>query len=184
MRSRLLLAVALAAVLPQGCHEDDTVVTVFVVSPGDPLTILTCGGNASATDGSNNGTGGTGGAITLSPFETAIVGGGTILPVAPSAPTAPTGTELTIANVAADYAVAGNLQVTSTLTITGVPTTRTITALTGDIIVSGNLLAQDPGAGATYGISLNAPNGTIFITGIVQTTNTDPTADGDAAGRG
>lgn len=173
---RASLAALLGALA--ACHDDPEI--VFVILPGTPagLTISACGGNASST-GSMDGTGGDGGTVEGYAQETLNVGASLATLSVPPAPAAPTsGTSLSF--VFANVSQPGNILISGTVNVAAT-TPVTIESTDADIVVSGTLNAYDPGSGGTAKITLSAPNGTVFVTGVVRTANTDGTSDGDAA---
>jgi len=83
--------------------------------------------------------------------------------------------------LAADVTRAETIRVSGDVTATGADPIRTITSETGDIVIEGTLRGADLGA-ATQSVLLNAPNGTVFIAGAVDTSSVDQSPSGDAAG--
>lgn len=176
LRSPALAALVLSLA---ACHDDPEI--VFVILPGTPagLTISACGGNASSTGGTD-GTGGSGGTIEGYATGTLNIGASLATLSVPAIPSAPTsGTTLTA--ISGDVTQPGNVLISGTVNVTAT-TPVTIESSNADLVVSGTLNAYDPGSGATAGITLRAPNGTVFVSGAVRTVNTDGTSDGDAAG--
>ena len=176
---RLALA-ALAAGLTS-CHDDPEVVTVVVSTLANGLSVTGDGGSATLTTGVALGDGGFGGSVRVLAYGAVEAGTQPVPPVAPVTPAAPT-TGAT-ANAALD--AAGRIEPSGNLLIGNLTTSTLADALfeatNGDLVVSGTLQAGDTGAGQRN-LTLNAPNGTVFITGTVRTASVDGTPDGDSAG--
>lgn len=126
------------------------------------------GGGGRATAGpSGIAAGGKGGMVYLIADNEVRVGQGTA-PAAPAAPAVPTtGTVLTSSDLeSSDYSLlSGNILIQGTVLTPG---TRKITASNGDIVVSGNLTATSFGA-----LTLNAPQGSVYLTGTIRVSNHD-----------
>ena len=172
MTARRLSAFAALLIALTGCHDDPEVVTILVGGTATGLTIEAVGGSSTATAPAvaATGAGGNGGAVNLSSNETMNVGVVFTALTAPTAPTAPaTGTTIATGAIAADINQAGNVLLSGIYTdgLSGAPP-RLIQSTTGDIVLSGTLTAFDPGAGATQAITLDAPNGTVYITGTLR----------------
>jgi hypothetical protein len=193
LSNRPLRVFALLALL--GCNEDRSIVVQFVVPTVSGVTVLTSGGSASAA-GPGSATGGDGGAITLQSVGPLSIGTATVFPEPLAIPIVPptTGTLLNtgsfVANTVFDVPL-GNILIESAVT-TDVPAggTRTIQADNGDIVVSGTLQSGQVTAVSGSGqmikvlasISLNAPQGTVYVTGAIHTGSADGVLDGDSAG--
>jgi hypothetical protein len=78
------------------------------------------------------------------------------------------------AQLGADVTASGSIQIGGQQTVTGSDLVRQITSSGGDIFVSGELHAGDTGI-AGRGLTLRAPNGTIYVSGTID-------CDGVAAG--
>ena len=171
-----LLAAALA-----GCHEDPEVVTIQVFPSGGALGLFCTGGDATGALA----VGGPGGALYIGAWEEVSAGESALIPTAPAVPAAPTmGTTLPIiAGPLSTTAVAGTVLISGTV-VGDASGTVTITSNGGDIVVSGSLTSGDvvPGPSVPDNITLNAPNGTVYVLGTISTRNTDGTLDGDAGG--
>jgi len=125
-------------------------------------------------DGAGDGRGSEGGTIH-------VVGQGAItlntsVPAPPSIP-APPAEAIVIddAALATDAAAAGSIRIDGTLTVGG-GAARTITSMAGDIFVSGTLRAGDAGGASRAGLTLQAPAGTVYVSGAID-------ADGIGAGQ-
>src|SRR4029079_17009298 len=87
--------------------------------------------------------------------------------VAPAAPAiVPTGDAVPVdaAALSADVTVAGSVRLDGTLVAGCSDPIRQITATGGDILVNGTLSGGDAGGG-TRGLTLLAPNGTVYVNG-------------------
>lgn len=135
----------------------------------------------SATGSIVPGTAGGGGAATSNLISTGDIRMGvTAAPPVPTIPGVPT-TGTAVTSLAADQTVPrGNVIIDSTVVGAGA-STRTITASEGDIIVSGVLNAGQ-NAGTQINLNLDAPLGTVFITGTVRTADIDGVPDGNRGG--
>ena len=101
---------------------------------------------------------------------------GASVPAPPARPEPPAdAVVLDAAALAADTAVSGSIRVDGTLTVGGDGSVRQITSTAGDIFVSGTLRSGDV-AGASRGLTLQAPAGTVYVAGTIDT-------NGTAAGR-
>ena len=72
------------------------------------------------------------------------------------------------AALSADVTVASSIRLDGALTAGGGDAVRQITSTGGDIFVSGTLRGGEVG-GASRGLSLNAPQGTVYVTGTIDT---------------
>ena len=99
---------------------------------------------------------------------------------APTAPTVPApAADAVVADGAAlqaDLTAAASVRIDGAVIAGGGEAVRQITSTGGDIFVSGTLSGGGAG-GAVRGLTLNAPNGTVYVTGAVETSGT-------AAGQG
>ena len=125
--------------------------------------------------------------------ERARVGGGTIHVVARGAVTvgasptpppplpAPPADAIAVdgAALGADVTAAGSIRLDGTLTAGGGDAVRQITSTGGDIFVSGTLRGGDAG-GASRGLSVSAPAGTVYVTGAIDSSR--PPARAQAGG--
>jgi hypothetical protein len=195
MTLRRLLSIAVLGTL-LGCHEDPPVVLLFAAPVVDGIHVLGGGGIASA-GGPVASQGGSGGAISAFTLSDLRLGASDVTPLPPPAPLFPTaGTLLTSADFQShhDFDVPlGNIQIQGLVTtdVAGPPgTPRKIIADSGDIVVtgtlqSGNVTGLDAGGlplHAMADLELDAPNGTIYISGALQTTSVDGILDGTSGG--
>ena len=139
------------------------------IEPPAPMMTVE-GGRASS--GAGRGT--AGGAIKIK-----VAGPVTLDPaLAPSIGDAPAGgTKIGADALAADLTSDASIQISGFITTGGSEAVRKITS-NGDIYIDGTLRAADLG-GARQGISLSAPNGTVFVSGAVDA---GATVDGQAGG--
>jgi hypothetical protein len=177
MISRRHLASALLALGLAGCHEDPTV-TVLLPSLGGTLNITTDGGSAMVTPTNTAGSGKDAGAILARVLgDMNLGGGGSVTP--PTVPAAPT-IGNPPSNPTSGSTDPGTIIITGTPPLTpGAPVTFGST--NGDLVVSGILQTTDVGV-AQQSITLNAPAGTVYITGSVITSSADGNPTGDAGG--
>src|SRR6185436_3192026 len=84
-----------------------------------------------------------------------------------------------ITDLSADVTLVGSRQITGTLTGSG-GATRVIT-VGGDLLISGKLLSGQDG-GAQINLRINAPDGTVFVSGSIIGTSQDGTSDGTSGG--
>jgi hypothetical protein len=101
---------------------------------------------------------------------------------APAAPALPEGAPVTAAELAADFSHDGTIRIDGTVAAGGADAVRTITATSGDIVIAGTLSGADLGGG-TQGLSLNAPAGTVYVSGTLSTAGAAATTgDGHVGG--
>lgn len=173
---RLGLLVLMACALA-GCGKSSS----SDKSPPDLLRIEATGGSADSD--SLLGSGGGGGDLTVRASGTLQFAVGENGPAAPSLPAAPTtGTELTNAMITAGTPIAGNVLVSSTLQINAGVNPAVITTNTGDVVILGSLIGERSAGTATNGITIQAPAGTIYVLGAIQTSGTAGTPDNPHAG--
>ncbi|HUQ07442.1 MAG TPA: hypothetical protein VM261_33345 [Kofleriaceae bacterium] len=100
-------------------------------------------------------------------------------PAAPPAmASAQGGAELSDVDLVADVTRSATLRVSGTLTASGAGATRMLTSTEGDIVIEGHLRSGEL-AGGRRSLALHAPNGTVYVSGTIETR-----APGDArAGR-
>jgi hypothetical protein len=72
------------------------------------------------------------------------------------------------AALGADVMVAGSIRLDGTLTAGGGDAVRQITSTAGDVFVSGTLRGGEVG-GVARGLSVNAPQGTVYVSGTIDT---------------
>jgi hypothetical protein len=162
-----------------GCHDDPQVITVLVPPAVQSFVLDTTGGSATSGTGLV-GSGGSGGELRIYASGDVDLGTRSTVLTAPTPPAAPsTGTPLTAG--LAGVPTAGNLLLSGTLSLDTTANPAVFTSTTGDIVISGTLVADDEGVN-TDGITLNAPAGTVYISGTVRTASSDGTPDGDGAG--
>jgi hypothetical protein len=95
-------------------------------------------------------------------------------------PSVPGGATLVgAADLGADVTVGGTIHLDGDITTAGGEPVRQITANGGDIFLTGTLRSADLGAGR-QGITLNAPNGTVYVAGHLDTSGANP--NGQAGG--
>lgn len=87
------------------------------------------------------------------------------------------GESVTAANLEADLSRAGTIRIDGTLTAGGTDAVRTLTSSGGDIVITGTLRGADLG-GSTQQLSLNAPAGTVYVAGSVDTSGAAAKASG------
>lgn len=139
------------------------------------VPVLELAGGGAMTAG---GVGGAGGDLGLN-ADGPIVIDPALAPIAPPAlPAVPAGgAALTSADLAADVSAPAAVQLSGALQSGGVDPVRTIVARTGDLVLDGTLRAADLGA-RTQSISLRAPQGTVFVTGTIDTRGSSDRAGG------
>jgi hypothetical protein len=121
--------------------------------------------------------GGAGGTIELRSDTDLVLGAPA--PARATIPTAPaTGTVLT--SLSGTTATADTIILSGPVTTTGGGNVE-VTSTDGDIVISGTLTTEDLGPNRA-GITLNAPLGTIYVTGALRTSGADGTPDGDGGG--
>src|SRR5689334_19481682 len=140
MISRRLAGVVLGMLALAGCHQDPTVVKVTVSASADAFALSGIGGTTTVPAGVVA-TAGTGGNVVIGATGLVNLGSGATIPAAPALPSAPgTGTELT--NAMIGTTVVGNILVSSTLQIVGAANPAVITTNSGDVVISGSLIAE------------------------------------------
>src|SRR5579862_3541376 len=179
-----------------GCHEDPPVVLQFAPPLVTGINLLAPGGPAS-TGGVIASQGGSGGAISIFTRNDLRLGAADVTPEPATAPVFPTtGRILATADFGAHRDIdvpTGNIQITSLVTtdVAGPPgTPRRIIADTGDIVIlstlqSGSVTGLDPSGlplHAMADLELDAPQGTIYLSGVIQTASVDGIADGTSGG--
>lgn len=98
----------------------------------------------------------------------------------PAIPAAPVdGAAVDPAALGAHVASDGSIRISGMAVVGGGDATRRITSNAGDIVVDGTLRAADAGA-ARQSIVLSAPNGTVFVSGAVDTSGADTGQAGGA----
>lgn len=170
------IAAVLAAAGLAGCGDDgDDGAAHQILDDGDwrGPGVSADGGPAEGAGG----TGGPGGAVRVSTLRGIAQDAAAPAPPAPP----PGGQALSDADLSADVTRSGTLRIEGTVTTSGPGAVRTITSTDGDIVIAGTLRAADPG-GAVQGLTLQAPRGTVYVTGTIQAENFDGAADGDAGG--
>jgi len=173
---RLAALLLLCVAIVPGCHREvEEEITVIVINQPTGLSLNASGGTA--TGPATGVTGGNAGAPAIH-SEGSIRFGVNPPPVAPAAPAPPASFATTLTGTIGSSSTAGHVQVGDATTTTGGPIT--ISSTDGDVVVSGTLTSGD--AGTPVALTISAPNGTVFITGVVRTANTDGTADGESAG--
>ena len=194
LMKRPLRALVLLGLL--GCNEDRSLIMQFVEPTVSGVTVVTTGGNATAA-GPGSATGGDGGSIVLQADTTLSIGTATIFPeplglpvLPPAAGTVISSTSNFVANTVYDVPL-GNILIEGTVA-TDVPAggTRTIQADNGDIVVSGTLQSGQVTALSPSGqvikvlanLALNAPQGTVWVTGSIHTGSVDGIQDGVSSG--
>ncbi len=176
-------AFALVGLCFAGCHDDPEVIEVLVpAANSQALAITASGGDASATPGPD-GDGGAGGTIAIQAYGDLRLGDATSAPAQPSTPSIPSG--VAPSTLAASVLSSTPGTEAGTLVISGSVTTAaadvTVGTLNGDIVVSGTIRAAQNGAGH-YNLTLNAPSGTVFVTGSIFMSGVDGIEDGENAG--
>lgn len=147
--------------------------------PNNPVGPLNMNGGDVSIAGGANGQGGGGTVSTAVYSEGDIRIGVDPAPAAPFlAPPPGAGTIVTSADLTGT-----SFTDPGTILIPGVETTPavagyTITSTGGDIVLSGSLQSGD-GAGTPATLTLNAPAGTVYITGTLSSVNTDGVANGN-----
>ena len=174
-----LAALAFVALPLVGCHDDPEEVILVEHSTSGPLAINACGGAATATSGAL-GTGGQGGGIRAFAFGDVLVGAdGTPLSI-PEIPKVPPTGGVTPTTSTTGVSVPGLVFINGTVTTTA---DATYESTSGDVFVSGAaLLRAGDNGGGQFNITLNAPNGTVFVNGTVRTGSNDNSNTGDSAG--
>src|SRR5579863_8401168 len=126
--------------------------------PPEPLHISAAGGTT--TSDTFLGTGHSGGKISMFAAGSIMVTAAAQGPSTPALPSAPsTGTELTNAMIIAGTPIAGNVRVSSTLQIAAGVNPATVTTNSGDVVISGNLIAERSTNTITNSVSISAPSG-------------------------
>jgi len=195
MTLRRLVSIAVLGAL-LGCHEDPPVNLLFAPPLVTGIQILSSGGIAS-TGGLVASQGGAGGAISAFTLNDLRLGAADVTPLPPTAPIFPTdGRILTSADflVHQDVEVPlGNIQIQGLVTtdVAGPPgTPRKIIADSGDIVVTGSLQSGNVTGVDAFGLpvhsmadlELDAPNGTIYVSGVLQTSSVSGLLDGTNGG--
>jgi len=181
MNSRRLSALVLSLLALAGCHEDPQVLNVAVAASVTALSVTCSGGTASSSPGVD-GTGGAGGTFSVTASGLISLGSPAFVPAVPSAPTPPsTFASTPVSPLPAATTSAGSIHLTGVLAASGAVTV-TVTSTNGDIVFDGLLQAGDSGGGTQTNIVLNAPNGTVYIQGTIQTFGNDALSNGRAGG--
>src|SRR5262245_637512 len=176
MISRRLSALSLVLVTFAGCHEDPKVQNVIVPGAATALAINTDGGQGS-TPTNSAGTGRNAGTITARVLGDLNLGGSTTIGAA-TLPATPTTGTFPLSPVAG-FTGPGTVIVSGAVSLSAAASV-TFRSDTGDLVISGILQTTDVGKQAD--ISLEAPNGTVFVTGSVLATSADGTASADQGG--
>jgi hypothetical protein len=163
-----------------GCHEDPKVQEVTVPASATALAIFTNGGTGNTKTGNAAGAGANGGSLIARVVGDLNLGGTTTL-VAPTVPTAPTTGNAPLTSPTTGVNTTGTIIISGNVNVDTATANATFTTSNGDIVVSGNL--RTVLAGATQNdITLNAPAGTVYITGSIVTSSSDNTDSGDFGG--
>lgn len=126
--------------------------------------VIDVGGGVALSSG---GHGSDGGAVRIDSAGPLVVDSALPPRSGPDVPSPPSdGDTVTADQLSADVVADGNIRVIGDIDVTGKGATRSITSKAGDIIVAGRLRTAHLDSGR-QGIDLEAPAGTIFITGSV-----------------
>ncbi len=149
-------------------------------SPWSELTepVITVAGGSSR---GSSGVGHDGGAIQIASRGGITVGpSASSVPPPPGSSPVPTNETVLTGALAADVTRAETIRVSGDLRLDGADPIRTLTSTAGDVIIEGSLRAASLGS-AAQSIALNAPAGTVFVAGSVDTSGADASRDvGDA----
>jgi len=180
MISRRASALTLSLLVLAGCHEDPTVEAVLVQPTAAALGLFAAGGNASSSAGTD-GVGGAGGNFKVTTNGLISLGSPSFVPSAPAIPATPTVFEsLPSSPLPVTTTAVGSIELTGILTTAAVATV-TVTSSNGDIVVDGSLQSAAVGAAQTN-IVLQAPNGTVYISGTIRTAGADGLSNGQPGG--
>ncbi len=180
MISRRLPALALSLLAFAGCHEDPTVESVLVQPSVEALALFAAGGNASSATGVD-GDGGAGGDFRVTTNGLISLGSPAFVPAVPTIPTAPTTFDSAPSSpLPVSTTAVGSIHLTGLLATAVLPTI-TVLSNNGDIVVDGTLQSAAVGTGQTN-IVLQAPNGTVYVSGTIRTAGTDSASNGQAGG--
>ena len=164
--------------VPLACgnhHSDDSTLTGPGLLPDFKEPTASVGGGVALA---NAGTGTAAGSLSITSR-----GGIALSTSAPAgAPAAPSGgAAVSDADLSADLSRAETIRIDGTVTAGGSDAVRTLTSTGGDIIIAGDLRGARA-MGATQGLTLNAPAGTVYVVGSIDTSGEAAEGTGNAGG--
>ncbi len=180
MISRRLSALTLSLLAFAGCHEDPTVEANRVQPTTAVLGLVSAGGDASSASGID-GVGGAGGNFKVTTNGLISLGSPSFIPGVPAVPTPPSIFEVAPPSpLLVTTTAVGSIHLTNSLATAAIPTV-TVTTSNGDIVLDGSLLSAAVGTGQTN-IVLQAPKGTVYVSGVIFTAGADSLSNGQSGG--